>query len=519
VIDLFAGPGGLNEGFAQVAAADGSPAFSILDSYEVTSEACDTLHLRAFYRRLLRNHDESALKRYDAFARGEITLERMHASPTLQSLWEETQVDPVRLGVETRDQSDEQVIASLRAHRARGGENADNLVVIGGPPCQAYSLAGRSRRAHDETFAEDEKHHLYREYLHFIARHRPAIFVMENVQGLLTARSVSIEDGRKSFSTTGDRIVRQIFDDLRHPADDLEYVLRPLVDTGADDPDAREFIVNMADHGVPEARRRLIVLGIRSDLAESLTEKGLLHESLPTFKRRTVREAFRGLPNLRSGISRGLDDWEDWQALRKQGRAAYQTFRESIDAPVSLPEVHIEDDPGRGRRSHAMSEVQWPFDGELRSRQLGAVIQHETRAHMPSDLVRYEFYALDALHRQGATLKVGDLPPELLPDHRNVTEATDRSSLPFADRFRVQRWSRPSSTVTSHIAKDGHAFIHPDPDQMRSLTVREAARLQTFPDDFVFCGNRTQQYHQVGNAVPPLMAKRIGELVLKLLRV
>ena len=129
---------------------------------------------------------------------------------------------------------------------------------------------------------------------------------------------------------------------------------------------------------------------------------------------------------------------------------------------------------------------------------------------MLADLGRY-FYA--ALYGQivGVSPKAKDFPRELAPDHRNWKTGK------FADRFRVQLWESPATTITSHISKDGHYFIHPDPAQCRSLTVREAARLQTFPDNYFFKGNRTQQFVQVGNAVPPFLASKIADLIYGLL--
>lgn len=145
----------------------------------------------------------------------------------------------------------------------------------------------------------------------------------------------------------------------------------------------------------------------------------------------------------------------------------------------------------------------WLYDPKL-----GGVLQHETRSHMRSDLHRYMFAScFAASQNHSPTLPL--FPPRLLPNHENM----DAENIPFLDRFRVQLADEPSTTVVAHIAKDGHYYIHYDPSQCRSLTVREAARLQTFPDNYFFEGNRTEQYAQIGNAVPPLLARKIAEVV------
>ena len=144
----------------------------------------------------------------------------------------------------------------------------------------------------------------------------------------------------------------------------------------------------------------------------------------------------------------------------------------------------------------------WYFDQRLSQH----ITNHTTRSHIRADLARY-WFAANYRSAIGKSAKATEFPRSLWPAHANF------SSGKFADRFRVQGWDAPSSTITSHISKDGHYFIHPDPQQMRSLTVREAARLQTFPDNYHFLGNRTQQYTQVGNAVPPLLAKLLAEVV------
>ena len=161
-----------------------------------------------------------------------------------------------------------------------------------------------------------------------------------------------------------------------------------------------------------------------------------------------------------------------------------------------------------GFSSKPKFKPEWYYDENLKG-----VCNHSARGHMKEDLFRY-LYAACFATAYGKSPIILEFPEELWPKHKNVWETLDGSM--FADRFRVQVKDRPSTTITSHISKDGHYFIHPDPYQCRSFTVREAARLQTFPDNYFFEGNRTEQFHQVGNAVPPLLARQIADIVNKL---
>ena len=142
----------------------------------------------------------------------------------------------------------------------------------------------------------------------------------------------------------------------------------------------------------------------------------------------------------------------------------------------------------------------------MKQLKIGGILNHETRTHLKEDLARYLFSAI-YLEKKGDFPKLRDYPDWLLPNHKNARGTK------FADRFRTQRPEEPATTITSHISKDGHYFIHYDPEQCRSLTVREAARIQTFPDNYFFCGARTHQFHQVGNAVPPYLAYQIAKIV------
>ena len=237
----------------------------------------------------------------------------------------------------------------------------------------------------------------------------------------------------------------------------------------------------------------------------------------------SVNDVIGDLPALRSRLSRERDSWDSW-------KKALQGFRQSgwmqagKDSPFgaaaaiatrALRGLTDELFVGAMFVDHRRTTIEKrSLSDWYRGDALG-LSHHESRGHMLSDLHRYLFASCFAA-ATGRSPALKDFPKELHPKHANVQRAL--SSGMFADRFRVQCSDRPSSTVTSHISKDGHYFIHPDPGQCRSLTVREAARLQSFPDSYWFCGNRTQQYHQVGNAVPPLLARQIAARIYDLIR-
>jgi DNA (cytosine-5)-methyltransferase 1 len=236
-------------------------------------------------------------------------------------------------------------------------------------------------------------------------------------------------------------------------------------------------------------------------------------------RRRNASRSER-MPHLRSDLSRGRDDHASWrrevvEAARllagvhrnkedSQLRDAFSAIAASLKDGLLAPRLSARLPEGYGTSNDEL--LAW-----LERPALRGIAQHETRGHMASDLGRYLFAAVFGATR-GYSPKAADFPISISPDHRNWHTGV------FNDRFRVQLAGEASTTVTSHISKDGHYFIHPDPLQCRSLTVRESARLQTFPDDYLFLGNRTQQYVQVGNAVPPLLARQIAALIHKSLK-
>lgn len=462
VVDVFAGPGGLNEGFSSVE-RDGGAVFRIAASFEKDPMAVRTLTLRSAVREL---SAAGLPEQYCRMLQGDIDLRTLLSDEAFRDAWgrAERHVHEITLGEAARSDVEKRIKDALNGEK--------DWVLIGGPPCQAYSLVGRSRRAKDPKFLEDEKHFLYREYLDIIERCRPAVFVMENVKGLLSAD----HSGRNMFDL--------ITSDLGM---DGEYCVRSLV-VNDETPSPRDFVIRAEYYGIPQKRHRVILLGIRRDVDVSRLRP------LTPRPRTTLRDTISGMEAVSPHVTRtkGSQGVELARA-RENGMlhaSAYLTQNE-------LPPARVE--PG------ATELLEW-----LR-RNDPPVSQHDPRGHMASDISRYAFLA--SLAAADVSLRVQDLPKELLPNHQNV----NGDSTPFTDRFKVQRWDEPSSTIASHIAKDGHYYIHPDPHQSRSLTVREAARLQTFPDDYFFVGNRTQQYQQVGNAVPPLLAKQIAERVHDLL--
>ena len=493
VIDLFAGPGGLNEGFNQVRDAKGNRIFQTRVSVEFEELAHRTLELRALFRRL-EDHGENA--HYYEYVRGKITRDSLFSATGEHGKLASREALHATLGKSNSDN------AAIEAHIAAelAGAPKDGFVLIGGPPCQAYSLVGRARRTRETRakFESDHKHVLYLEYLRIVSRFRPAAFLMENVPGLLSA----------SLSGTA------TFDLIRHDLGGAGYELHPLnpqdaAGEPADDP--RVFIIRADEHGVPQARSRVFILGLRKDL-------GLKARTLSPApgEATTVADVIGDLPRIRSRLSKEQDSGAAWLAairhvatydLSVLGVKFSRSIRDRLAAMHPNYPLGTATMPPTDR--HPAKLADWYSDPDL-----GCVLNHGSRGHMRRDLMRYFFWAqYGRIFGRSPTLS--EVPHYLRPEHVNISgDATD---VPFADRFRVQLSTKPSTTITSHIAKDGHYYIHPDPKQCRSLTVRAAARLQTFPDNYLFEGAATDQFRQVGNAVPPFLARQIGRLVADIL--
>lgn len=502
VVDLFAGPGGLGEGFASLTGARDEPVFNGTVAIERDEFSHRTLFLRHFLRCF---PDGEFPEEYYRYLKGDIAINDLYRAHRTEFAEAGKSALRISLGPESHAEV-RRIIRKRLSERKR-------WVLVGGPPCQAYSLVGRSRMMGHPGFEKDERHFLYKEYLKIIADHAPPVFVMENVKGLLSA------------TVGGVPVINRILEDLAQPraalkggTNGLSYKLYSLSEQEAADgrSDPRLFLVRAEDFGVPQARHRMFIVGIRSDLK---VRPGLLK----SHKGPTVKDTIGNLPVIRSGLSKGEDSAARWyrevekiSTIDIAGQLNGASYTRAVTGDIRL-RLRSGDTPPQDRQSRA-------YPGRIAGRhralsslhdtRLKVLTGHESRGHMASDLRRYLYAAVFA-DVTGRSPKLSDFPRSLLPAHQNVE--LGRTGKMFSDRFRVQLADEVSTTITSHISKDGHYFIHYDPAQCRSLTVREAARLQTFPDNYSFEGPRTSQYHQVGNAVPPYLARQIAELVAEVL--
>jgi len=439
-VDLFAGCGGLSEGFAQAG-------FTVLAEIEMNRWACETLRTRHLFHELTRINKRS---QYNKYAKGKISREKiLEAYPDVKETINK-RIIQATLGPNGMDAVLEKIDSSLIYH------NAPRVnVLLGGPPCQPYSIIGRSRDP--DRMTNDSRHYLYRHYLEIMKYLKPDFFVYENVPGLFSAET----DGEKIFAK-----LQEDFCSL-----DPAYEITPPLHKVREKPGS--YILNSAEFGVPQNRRRLILIGYKKSLESKDTK---------------VKGIFRKIQNI---------------ACNNRKCDALSVKDAIYDLPAVSPGAGS--DRYYGPYSNARESNEYQRDMRMHS---PGVLNHRARTQMEGDLERYNFY----IKRRMEGLKAATIDnlvierPDLKPNHRNLDD--------FKDRFRVQWWDAPSSTITAHICKDGNYYIHPDIVQCRSFTVREAARCQSFPDSYMFEGPRTEQFKQVGNAVPPKLAYQIGRVIL-----
>ncbi|MBI9016300.1 MAG: DNA (cytosine-5-)-methyltransferase [Phycisphaerae bacterium] len=504
IVDLFAGPGGLGEGFSSFNGLNNR--FSIGVSIEKDEYAHKTLLLRSFYRQF--DHRKVPEEYYKFIKTDKFSddgLKELLNNYPIQGQAARAETICRELG-----KDDDDIFRAIDKAIGDDIKMKKPWVLIGGPPCQAYSLVGRARNKADKSYSldNDVRSKLYVEYLRVIARYQPAIFVMENVKGMLSA------------VVNGDRIINQITSDLKAPSKAVinsktfagkrhKYKLYSL--TIKHDPEApfkpEDFIIKSEKYGIPQRRHRVIILGVREDydpntisllkLQNKVSVNDVIRDLKPVYSSFSKRNV-----NL-SNLDNSLAQHSSWKKLLCSFFSNDEIYDPDTREQIGkfLPKLQ------KAKKSHLKPiHNEWYKNDNLS----GYACNHEPRTHIRSDFLRYFFVCCYGKAHK-ASPRLDNFPKELLPAHKNIK--TNK----FIDRFKVQLENEPSTTITSHISKDGHYYIHPDPSQCRSLTVREAARLQTFPDDYFFCSNKTQQYHQVGNAVPPLLAKQIAEIVWNIL--
>ena len=407
-IDLFAGAGGLSEGFIRAG-------FKPIAHVEMDKAACFTLKTRSVYHALA---ETNRLNVYEAYLKGEISRKDLYESVSSNIL---STVINSKIGGHT-NRSVFKAVDELK-----GDKNVD--LIIGGPPCQAYSLIGRA--AMGERVKDDVRNFLYKEYAKFLVRYRPKFFVFENVPGLKSAQ------GGKIYKD-----IKKLYKKIGYELDDR--------------------MLNAWDFGVVQQRERLIIIGWRDDIDFQYPEFTKEENNC------TVKDIFQDLPPLKPGEGKRITNYN------KDPSSSYlinSGIRNCLDY----------------------------------------VTLHVTRPHNERDRKIYGM-AID-LASEGIRIK-NDMIPEEDRTQKNIRD--------FLDRFKVV-CGKPH-TMIAHIAKDGHHFIHPDKKSLRSISVREAARIQSFPDNYFFEGvkehqNRSAVFKQIGNAVPPLMSYKIADTLRILLHV
>lgn len=414
VLDMFSGGGGFTEGFIR-------QSFDFLGHIEMDRNAANTLETRLIFHALSKAGQE---KVYESYYKGKTTRDLFIKNA------EEAGVSnhPV-INRELSDRTNEEIIRELKKDLKMNHNRTGVDIIIGGPPCQSYSLAGRGKnrtKAHD-----DPRNFLYLHYLRFLKEFRPEIFIFENVPGITSARNGTI------------------LNNVVSGCERLGYYL-----------DRKSNLLNASDFGVLQDRERIIFIGWKKEYK---------HLEYPVFSKvkseGKVQDLLQDLPDLQAG--EGTDDFQGY------GKR--------------LPSKYLND-----------MKIRNNFNG---------IRHHAARMHNNRDRDIYRI-AISQWNKNHHRLRYDELPGEL-KTHRN------RQS--FIDRYKVVDRNSVSHAVLAHLAKDGHYFIHPDPGQARSLTVREAARIQSFPDDYLFEGPRSAKYVQIGNAVPPRMAAGIAEKVKEML--
>ena len=425
VIDLFAGPGGLGEGFAGLKEDLRHP-FRIGISVEKEQSAHQTLRLRAFLREYRMRHGKLPLEfiEFHAGARGEPDWSAVDGAA-----WEDACREAQCLELGTPEAAEAIGCAIDRIRNAY-----DDTVLIGGPPCQAYSLVGRARSKGNKDYRpeDDERHFLFREYIRVLDQLRPAAFVMENVKGMLSSTVQSrrvfemLMDDLSSLGGRGQALYTLRAVHIEEGSIRLREALRPA-----------DFIVRAEEFGVPQRRHRVIIVGIRSDMADCADHAMI---TLPSRTRVTLDDVVGGLPSLRSGLSpQRNDSTVRWTQTVLDAAALVRSLPAVCEVPgfeavLSGVAANLEAASGSVRQCRQLpagyATSNHPLRRWLENNELLGIAQHDTRGHMEADLVRYLFVACHG-RIMGRSPKASDFPAELAPAHRNWIRASSQTVFGF----------------------------------------------------------------------------------------